>query len=408
MFITALIFLLILSVLVLIHELGHFLVAKKLGIKVEEFGFGLPPRVFGIRRGETLYSFNWLPIGGFVKLYGEDEAGGGKVNLPVSSKKKEKILNTQHLIHNTDIKRAFFARPVGQRASIVVAGVVMNALLAMVIYYIFLSVANFKTEMPLLTDHKFLFVSQTNRNIDPSDTVISAVSQDSPAERARIKTPSEVISVNGQNTRSRKFIIDTINKNRGKEVSLGLRDIKTNKSYTVNVVPRVTPPKKEGAVGIGFLPVAILSYETPAEKAFSGVSHSINLLLYTFDVMGRLISVSVQEKTAAPVSEGVAGPVGIFSLINTIRQLPDSKEQILGILNLAGILSISLAFFNVLPIPALDGGRLFFILIEGVFRKKISEKIESNAHAIGMAVLLALILLITLRDISRIFSSFSP
>lgn len=398
MLITALIFLLILSILVLIHEAGHFFVAKKLGIKVEEFGFGLPPRAFGIKRGETMYSINWLPIGGFVKLYGEDDAGGGKPTVNA----KDQSLVTK------DKKRAFFARPVWQRASIVVAGVVMNALLACVIYYLFLGISNFKTEMPLITDHKFLFAHQINRNIDSNDAVISAISQDSPASRAQIKTPSEVVAVNGEKTKKREDVISVINKNKGKEIALRLIDLKTNQEYAVRVTPRVVPPKNEGPVGIGFLPVALLSYETPLEKTFSGVTHSINLLLYTFDVMGRLISISVQEKTAAPVSEGVAGPVGIFSLINDIRQLPDSKEQVLGILNLAGILSISLAFFNVLPIPALDGGRLFFILIEGIFRKKVSEKIENNAHAIGMALLLALILLITVRDISKIVTEKLP
>src|SRR3989344_1907794 len=117
MLLTILVFIIILSVLVLVHELGHFLVAKKLGIKVEEFGFGFPPRVWGKKIGETIYSINWLPIGGFVKLYGEDEAGGGSLKLKDPT---EKI---------ADLKRAFFARPVRQRAIVVVAGVVMNALL---------------------------------------------------------------------------------------------------------------------------------------------------------------------------------------------------------------------------------------------------------------------------------------
>src|SRR5579872_471356 len=122
MIITIITFILILSVLVLIHELGHFLVAKKLGIKVEEFGFGFPPRAFGFRKGETLYSVNWLPIGGFVKLYGEDEAGAGKIQFKHSGK-------TQ----SGELERAFFSRPVWQRALVVVAGVVMNFLLAVVI-----------------------------------------------------------------------------------------------------------------------------------------------------------------------------------------------------------------------------------------------------------------------------------
>src|SRR3989344_1281543 len=126
MILTILVFLVILSVLVLVHELGHFFVAKKLGIKVEEFGFGLPPRIFGKKIGETIYSINLLPIGGFVKLYGEDEAGSGKI----ATGKKPKTTG--------DFKRAFFARPIWQRVAVVVAGVVMNFLLSIIlISYIF-------------------------------------------------------------------------------------------------------------------------------------------------------------------------------------------------------------------------------------------------------------------------------
>src|SRR3982751_1732887 len=113
---TLFVFLILLSILVLIHELGHYLVARKLNIKVEEFGFGFPPRAWGKKIGETIYSVNWLPIGGFVKLYGEDEAGGGSIKL----NKAEKL---------PDEKRAFYSRPVYQRALVVVAGVVMNVLL---------------------------------------------------------------------------------------------------------------------------------------------------------------------------------------------------------------------------------------------------------------------------------------
>src|SRR3982751_1656936 len=130
MIISLLVFIAILSVLVVIHELGHFLVAKKLGIKVEEFGFGFPPRAFGIKRGETIYSINWLPIGGFVKLYGEDEAGGGKINLQAKGSEVRG--------EGKEINRAFFAKPAWQRALVIVAGVVMNAVLAVVIYYVYM------------------------------------------------------------------------------------------------------------------------------------------------------------------------------------------------------------------------------------------------------------------------------
>lgn len=387
-----LIFLIVLTILVLIHELGHFLMARRFGIKVEEFGFGLPPRAFGIKRGETIYSINWLPIGGFVKLYGEDEAGGGKL-----------VVRGQKLAV-ADKARAFYAKSVGQRASVVAAGAVMNVLLAVVIFYVFLFVSNFKTDFLLLTDHQFSFVHQENKNLNDTDTVISLVAQDSPAEKAGIIAPSEILAINGQKLNNRKFFIDTINENKGKEVLISWKDIKSGNVMAAAVVPRVSPPKNEGSLGVGFFPVALLSYDTPTKKAFSGLSHVMNITSYTFTIFKRLITVSLEQKTAAPVGEGVAGPVGVYSLFDRILKIPALKEKILGVLNLAGSVSISLAFFNILPIPAVDGGRLFFILVEGIMGRKVNPRIESRIHSAGIAVLLALIALITFRDISRLFA----
>lgn len=391
MLLTIIIFLLILSVLVLVHEFGHFLVARKLGIKVEEFGFGLPPRAFGIKRGETMYSINWLPIGGFVKLYGEDEAGGGKISAG------KKISGTQI----TDLKRAFFAKPAYQRALVVIAGVLMNALLAAVIFYAFLFISNFKTDLPLLGEHKFFFVNQQNQ----SDIVISAISPESPAEKAGVKPPSKIISVNGEKIGSSEEFVSIINKNKGKEVVLEGQNLSTNKNFTVTMVPRVSPPKDQGALGVAFFPLttAVLTYDTPVQKVFSGFIHPANLLVYNFDVLGRLIDVSFRQKSVAPLGEGVSGPVGIYSIVGTIIKIPDIRERVLEGLNLAGLLSISLAFFNILPFPALDGGRLFFILIEMTTRRKVNQEFERYAHTIGMILLLALILIITFHDLFRIF-----
>lgn len=391
MLVTALIFLLILSVLVLIHELGHFLVAKKLGIKVEEFGFGFPPRALSIKRGETVYSINFLPIGGFVKLYGEDEAGGGRISVRNSKFKTQSF---------PEKERAFFTRSVGQRASVVIAGVVMNALLAIVIFYIYLFIAGFKAEVPLLLNYNFSSVNQKN----VSDVLVSGVSKNSPAEKAGIKAPARITSVNNITNFSGKEFFEIVNKNKGKEIIVKWIDLKTNQVKTTKIVPRVNPPKNEGALGIRFAVVTTskLTYDTIAQKVFSGITYPTDLALYNFKIMGHLISLSLQQKTAAPLGDSVAGPVGIFSVVGTTLQIQDFKERVAQILNIAGLLSISLAVFNVLPIPALDGGRLFFILLEGLIGKKISPKFESMIHTIGMAVLLALIFLITFKDISRL------
>ncbi len=222
-----------------------------------------------------------------------------------------------------------------------------------------------------------------------------------------------MISINGQKITDVKYFVDFINKNKGKEVDIEWQDVKTNKNFKAKVAPRVSPPKNEGALGIAFFPVtvAILNYQTPTQKIFSGITHPVNLLAYNFEIMGRLIGISIKEKTAAPIGQTVSGPVGIYSLVGNIVKIPDIKERILQVLNLAGILSVSLAFFNILPIPALDGGRLFFILIEAVSGRKVPAKFESYAHAIGMAILLFLIALVTFHDFTRIFSGknlFTP
>ncbi|HUD44734.1 MAG TPA: M50 family metallopeptidase [Patescibacteria group bacterium] len=391
MILTAISFIILLSVLVIIHEAGHYFTAKKLGIKVEEFGFGLPPRAFGIKRGETIYSINWLPIGGFVRLYGEDEAGSGRVQV-----KSEKLK-----VKSSDEGRAFYARSAGQRALVVVAGVIMNTLLAIVIYYIFMFISGFKTELPLLGQYNFIGVDQTIT----SQVVISDVAKNSPAAKAGV-TPGEIlVKLDGNSKVNANDIKGIINSHLGKPMSITWKDPTTNQSHTATLIPRVNPPKNQGAVGIAFFSAdtVILDYHTPLQKFFSGITHPINLMGYNFAIMAKLVAISFQQHSAAPVSQGLAGPVGIYSIVGTIVHIPDIKERILEILNLAGTLSISLAIFNILPIPALDGGRFFFILFEMVTRRKVNQKFESYAHAVGMAVLLLLILLITIKDIGQFF-----
>ncbi|MEK7517441.1 MAG: site-2 protease family protein [Patescibacteria group bacterium] len=402
---TILVFLIILSVLVLIHELGHFFVAKKLGVKVEEFGFGFPPRALSFKKGETIYSINWLPIGGFVKLYGEDEAGGGQFKVQSFDKAQDKSSKFKV----DDRQRAFFSRSVWQRAYIVVAGVIMNAILASIIFYIFLFISGFKTELPLISPHNFFGVNQKN----VSDVVISGIAKDSPAEKAGLKAETKIISINRQKISTSNEFIEIVNKNKGKEIVVEWRDLRTEIIHKTHVIPRLAPPKDQGALGVALFSIstAVLDYETPIQKIFSGVTHPINLMSYNFDVMGKLIKISFEKKTTEPISQGIAGPIGIASVTGSILEIQNLKEKILALLNLTGILSISLAFFNILPIPALDGGRLFFILIEGFTGRKVNQKIESFAHSIGMVLLLGLMALITFKDIQKLlfgFFSLSP
>lgn len=400
MVITILVFLLILSVLVLIHEAGHFFVAKKMGIKVEEFGFGFPPRLLSKKIGETIYSINWLPIGGFVKLYGEDEAPL-RSDSPRGLSPRSRNFASKGQAGGGDFERAFFARSAWQRAIVIVAGVVMNAVLAAVIFYIFLGLSGFKTDLPLLSDYKFLGVTQTNIQ----EVVISSIAKNSPAEKQGLKVLTKIISINGEKIKDSKQMIDIVGLNKGREIEITWSNLQTNNIHKTKVTPRSIVPKNEGALGVGLfsLSTAVLNYSTPVQKVFSGIIHPINLMAYNLNVMGRLIKVSLEKKTTEPLSQGISGPVGIASITGSILEIQDLKAKVLGLLNLAGILSISLAFFNVLPIPALDGGRLFFILIEAVTGKKVNQRFESLTHTIGMMILLGLMVLITFKDIGKLF-----
>lgn len=363
MIITIIIFLLILSLLVLIHEAGHFFVAKFFNIKVEEFGFGLPPRAFGIKRGETLYSINWLPIGGFVKLYGEDEAGSGSVSL------KSQILPTK------DVSRAFYARPVWQRASVVVAGVVMNFILAVAIVSILFSVVG---------------VATPGKNV-----VVDTVLKNSPAAVGGLKTGDTILSIDNKNITDPSQIVAITKQHLGEAVKLKIKD-KASNTKTIVVTPRKVYPRTEGAMGIAISQTSIIKkypwYEAPFVGTKEVLNQSALIAVGLFTVVAQLV-------TKGSVPSDVAGPVGIAQLTGTVVSI-----GLPAVLSFIALLSINLAIVNVLPIPALDGGRLFFILFEGITGKKVNPKYENYAHTIGMAVLLILIALITLHDLIRVFS----
>jgi len=257
--------------------------------------------------------------------------------------------------------------------------------------------SGFHTELPLFGHHQFFGVTQSIK----TDITVDSVEKMSPAELAGIPGGARVIAVNDKKVLDIEDFTTQIKKDAGEQVKISYIDPKSKKTTSKLVVPRVNPPKGQGALGVSLygLSTAVLDYKTPVQKVFSGVIHPANLLVYNFEVIGQLAQAAIKEHNAAPLSEGVSGPVGIYSIVGAIVKIPDVRQRVIELLNLAGILSISLAFFNILPIPALDGGRLFFILIEGVTGKKVDPKYEGIAHSIGMAVLLILILLVTFKDI---------
>jgi regulator of sigma E protease len=366
MLLTVIVFLLILSVLVLIHEAGHFFVAKFFGIKVEEFGFGLPPRIFGKKIGETIYSLNWLPIGGFVKLYGEDEAGAGRVQ-----NSKVKIQN----VKKEDEGRAFFAKPVWQRALVVFAGVFMNFVLAVVIISILFSVVGIQTPGNKVT--------------------VDAVVKGAPAEKAGLKVGDTILSIDKNQITSAEQLVVYAKEHLGEKLTIQLQT-KNLKLQTVEVTPRKAYPSNEGAMGIAISQNVVLKKYPWYQAPFVG---TLEALKQSWLVLTGLVMLVVQLVTKGMVPQGVAGPIGIAELTGIVLKISPAA-----VLSLVSLLSLNLAIINLLPIPALDGGRLFFILIEGIFRKKVNQAFEERAHMIGMIVLLGLIALITLHDLFRILT----
>lgn len=372
MLFTILVFVAILSVLVLIHELGHFFAAKLFGIKVEEFGFGLPPRIFGIKRGETIYSINWLPIGGFVKLFGEE----GEESKSKSSKSK-------------DADRAFYTRPVWQRAVVLVAGVTMNFILALV-----------------LTTYLF-----TRGVMVPTDVVhVEKVTASSPASKAGLQKgdiiesiqypSSDVKTINGEeieyktvSVTSGDTLINTTKEHLGQTLLLTIE--RNGKEKEVSIVPRKNYPKDQGPMG-----VVVSNYE---EKKYSlleapivGMKESLKLSWLLVVGIGQTLFKLI---TFQSVSQDVAGPIGIAQMTGEAV-----KFGIIAVLELAALLSLNLAIVNILPFPALDGGRLVFVIIEGLTGRKIKTHWERYVHQVGMIILITLIVLVTLNDILRIFS----
>src|SRR3990167_2398085 len=363
-----LVFIIILSVLVILHELGHFLMAKRSGIGVEEFGIGLPPRIWGKKIGETIYSVNWLPFGGFVRLVGED---------PEDKKKNQ--------------KNSFYIKSIGQRMLVVVAGVFANFVLAVVIFYIVVAALGYKVSLPLLVDHKFKFVNQTKQ------VLIADVSVDSSVVFAGIQVGDSIISAKGQEISSIEKLQEVIRSSENQPIPLVLENPVNNQTREVVATPKYSEKQQAPVLGVGLGELVVLNYQTLPQKVFSGFIHSYNTLDYSVRVFSEIIGYSIRTRDITPVSEGVAGPVGIASLTSQAVSL-----GALSVLQLVGLLSLNLAVINILPIPALDGGRFAFIIIEAVTKRRIYPAVEKWAHTIGFALLIALILLVTYNDILKL------
>jgi regulator of sigma E protease len=368
MFVTILAFLIILSVLVVVHELGHFLVAKKLGIKVEEFGIGFPPRAWSKKIGETVYSVNWLPVGGFVKLFGEDAAGGGKVGVQSSKLKVESS--------GDDVERAFYARPLWQRMVVVTAGVIMNVILAIVLI-------------------SFLFATQ-GVPLPTDNIIVTEVAHNSPAEIAGLQKDDKILRINDKEIKKTDLFISETKKHKGEEVTLLVLRDKTE--FTVKLTPRVNAPKNEGAMGVAISNIEVKKYSW-LTAPFYGTMEAAKFSWMIASGLGSLVTDFIFHGVKP---QGVAGPIGVAQLTGEAV-----RAGWFAVLWFVSLLSLNLAVLNILPIPALDGGRFFFMVLEMFTGKKVSPKYEAYAHGVGLVLLLGLMALITVLDVSRLIQGKS-
>ena len=359
------IFFIILSVLVLIHEMGHFLAAKKFGIKVEEFGLGYPPKMWGKKIGETIYSINWLPFGGFVRIFGEDwleEKSQPKAGRPRAEK-------------NKDSHRTLYDKPKKVRALVSIAGVFGNFILGIICFSIIYSFMGIPTKV----DYVF----------------IDAVAPGSPAQKVGLSAGDRIVSINDHPVKTTDEFINLVKENAGQETKITAVPKEGGLVKEFLVSPRANPPEGQGALGVAISSSILKFYpvwQMPARSAWVGIGEAIGWGIMI--LQGLVLTV---KNLIAGVAPEVAGPIGIYQITSTVV-----KEGWMLTLQFVGVLSINLAILNLLPLPALDGGRLFFIIIEAISGRRVKPQIEQYVHMAGMAFLITLMLLVTYNDLLRL------
>lgn len=350
MILTIILVLVPLSFLVLIHEFGHFLAAKRFGLLVEEFGLGLPPRLWGKKIGETIYSINALPVGGFVKILGED--------------------GDETRFWQGPSERRFRSLAIWKRIVILMCGVLMNFIFGWIVISVIFMVGS----PQMIQVREVQTNSPASRvGIKPNDSIVS------------VETDSKTINTVDMNADDfSQFIASHANQ------MITLEIVRGKERVSINVVPRANPVPGEGSLGV------LIEAGVPRAGIFNGLwvglKASYDIIIAIFKALGRLIAGVFTGKYS--VWNDIAGPVGIYKVTKEVGSL-----GFVYLFHLLALISLNLAAINSLPIPALDGGRVLFLIIEKIKGSPLSPDLEAKAIRIGMAFLIALFVVVTIKDI---------
>jgi regulator of sigma E protease len=350
---TILAFLGVLAIVILAHELGHFATAKACKVKVEEFGLGFPPRLLSFRRGETLYSLNAIPLGGFTKMAGEEDP---------------------------EVERSLASKGVGTRLLVLSAGSIMNFILP----FLLLSIA-------FMVPH----------DVTIGKVTVMEVAENSPAAITGITDGDIIISVNDEPINNTSDLNRYTQMNLGSEITILVEHSDTTQEE-LRLIPRWRPPEDEGAMGVAVSTLEA-TVERQSEPFWRAIPMGVNQAIETMVLFKNAILSMFIGTTSIG---GVGGPVAIAQITGEV-----AKAGISPLLEWTAFFSLNLAIINLLPLPALDGGRIAFVLLEWVRRgKRVSPKREGLVHLVGFFMLMVFMLAITLQDIIRITSgdSFIP
>jgi regulator of sigma E protease len=360
-----LIFLLILLVLVLVHEFGHFFSAKKFGIRVDEFGFGFPPKLFGFKRGETHYSFNLLPLGGFVKIYGENPNDENTFGL--------------------DAGRSLVNKPRYKQAMVLFAGVLANFLLAWLLFSI-----GFMSGFPTSVGSEIKGYALSDVNL-----VVVSVESKSPAEMGGLKSGDKIISIKSGKDFTSYVSPDTIKSfvlnSKGKEIEIGYMRGKEEEKF-IKLTPDITSGEPIIGISMDQIGVAKLPFFTALKEGMR-----LNLYMVKGTVLG-LYTLATEGIHGKNSLTSITGPVGMVGIVGDAYEL-----GFVYLMSFAALISVNLAVINFLPFPALDGGRLLFLLIEKIKGSRISPTVANATNMIGFGVLILLMLVVTYHDVVKLF-----